>query len=329
MSSSHTSIFDIPHIVDELPDHLSSEDIWNCYRVSRTWPQAFNLHRYKNMRFTCLDPYQTWSILHNMHRIRNLTADLADADYFLDARCTRFKSFIFNNVGYTETEPSDNEWAEYAEWMHIPWLEDVHDIRVVTATIVERCPTLKMFDLTIANSDISYVDTLVRVYPMVPRSVTLRYLWRTRPGEFNAENLIEALLMHSANTLEVLKVSDNLHNVVHDIMAVLEGFPNLKKLETPGTQREDVEDEEAISVARKIDVLWNTSKSVKSLKTLSLHWSHETYQKIMSMNFERGMFYMKQIGLPEMTQQETAWMGLQWTSIADHVKSEESSKLMP
>jgi hypothetical protein len=274
-------------------------------------------------------------------------------------------------------------------------LDDVYDTRDVTAAIVECCPRLKSFDLTITNSDIGYVDTLVRAYPMGLRSVTLGHLWATSSSELNAAgNLIEALLVHSANTLEVLKVSHDLHNVVHDITAVLEGFPNLKNLEVtcqssfllddivrqtswsesslwetdPSTRstetslilpwectqletltfsigkivwdwgvsperlqeapREDVKEEEAIAVARKVGVLWNTLKSLKSLKTLSLHWSHETYQKIMPMSFERGVFYMKQIGLPEMTQQEAAWMGLEWTSIADHLKSEESSKLM-
>ncbi|KAK3810096.1 MAG: hypothetical protein J3Q66DRAFT_415289 [Benniella sp.] len=526
MPSSHLSIIDIPHIVDAISDHLSSKDIWCCYRVNRTWSQAFNFHRYKFVRFAYLDPYQTWNILHNAHMIRNLTVDLADAGYFLDARCTRLKSLICNNMGYTETTNHDNEWAEYAEWMPVtrteldptinalslisrnpeleqltvdhhhlncpqpfspdiltalslhqslrtiyinlrtpmrtfaallkhlprmlqelslvciveyewddeylpaielthptrlrrfvslgriawpdrhlipllkqsPWLEeiildDVLDIRDVTAAIVECCPRLNLLDLTIANSDIGYVDTLVRAYPMGLRSLTLGYLWGSRSGEPNAGNLIEALSVHSSNTLEVLKVSHGLHNVVHDITAVLEGFPNLKELEVTcqssfllddivhqtswsesslwetdpstgstesslilpwactqletltlfigniawgwcvsperlqETHQEDVKEEEAISVARKIGVLWNTLKSLKSLKTLSLHWSHETYQKIMSMSFDRAVLYMKQIGLPEMTQQEAAWMGLEWTSIVDHLKSEESSKL--
>ncbi|KAF9347478.1 hypothetical protein BGX34_003123, partial [Mortierella sp. NVP85] len=63
---------------------------------------------------------------------------------------------------------------------------------------------------------------------------------------------------------------------------------------------------EAIHVARKIGVLWNTFNSLKSLKTLSLDWSDKMRATIESMSFDRGVFYMKRIGLPEMTQEEAA-----------------------
>jgi hypothetical protein len=50
-------------------------------------------------------------------------------------------------------------------------------------------------------------------------------------------------------------------------------------------------------------------------------------QKLRSMIFDRAVFYMKQIGLPEMTPQEAAWMGMpNWESIADYLKSQEAAR---
>ncbi|KAF9351321.1 hypothetical protein BGX34_000652 [Mortierella sp. NVP85] len=86
-------------------------------------------------------------------------------------------------------------------------------------------------------------------------------------------------------------------------------------------------EEEAMSAACGLGILWNTLKSLKSLKTLSLHWGSDMNQKLRSMIFDRAVFYMKQIGLPQMTPQEAAWMGMRnWDSIGDFLKSQEAAR---
>ncbi|KAK3810097.1 MAG: hypothetical protein J3Q66DRAFT_352095 [Benniella sp.] len=271
-------------------------------------------------------------------------------------------------------------------------LDEVFNVHAVTTVIAECCPRLKSFDLKVTASNIHSVDTLIRAYPMGLRSVIFGSHRKSLSGEPYDRSIVDALLMHSANTLEVLRVYVAVHGVVHDIAAVLEGFPNLKELdvtcesfllddivrqtswtesslwetdpstgstgsslilpwactkleslslsigETPWDwnvpvgglhefQQKDVKEEEAISVARKVGVFWNTLKSLKSIYSWSLNWGYELRSTLESMSFERGVFYMKQIGLPEMTQQEADWMGLEWTSIADHLKSEETTRL--
>ncbi|KAF9346694.1 hypothetical protein BGX34_003712 [Mortierella sp. NVP85] len=277
-----------------------------------------------------------------------------------------------------------------------PWLEEiildeVFNIHAVTTVIAESCPRLKSFDLKVTASNIHSVDTLIRAYPMGLRSVIFGSHRMSLSGEPYDRSIVDALLMHSANTLEVLKVCVAVHGVVRDIAAVLEGFPNLKELDVPcesfllddivrqtswseslwetdpstGStesslvlpwacskleslylsigetrwdwnvpvgwlpefQQKDVKEEEAISVARKIGVFWNTLKSLKSIYSWSMNWGYDLRATLETMSFERGVFYMKQIGLPEMTQQEAVWMGLEWTSIADRLKSEETTRL--
>jgi hypothetical protein len=48
-----------------------------------------------------------------------------------------------------------------------------------------------------------------------------------------------------------------------------------------------------------------------SLKTLSLNWNQPVYQTIGTMPFDRGVYYMDQIGLSVITQAELEWIGVQ------------------
>ncbi|KAK3810095.1 MAG: hypothetical protein J3Q66DRAFT_352093 [Benniella sp.] len=564
MIPPHLSIFDISHIVDVISDHLSSKDIWCCYRVNRTWSQAFNLYRYKNVHFAYPDPHQTSHILHNAHMIRNLTVDLWDARCLLDARCTRLKDLVCTDEWYTEyretvkeftsssissvpgcicvwrsgsssstctctstsDEPPRPTWGEMprptwgelprltwgeplgSKWpdsdltgnalllisrnpgleqltvndsyknsgrifsqdiltalsvhqslrkisfnilipmgsfgailKHLPrtlhdleldgrlewrWDEDPPELELthtlqlrrlvlrkmrlpcrylisllqqspcleeislevygdfgsVMTALAEYCPRLKSIDLKIpANEEFLYAVDLVRVFPTGLRSFILESILNNPPYRHYFEELIEALLEHSSHTLEVLKIYGEWQDVVNDINAVLEGFPNLIELQVPHvwfhledivpqrnwTDRslwetdpstgstgpsltlpwactkletlslfigepltwdfENVEDEVAISVVCGFGILWNTLKSLKSFKTLSLYWSSDINRKLGSMRFERGVSYMKQIGLPEMTQQEAAWMGMKNWGLMEDYKSPKTARL--
>ncbi|KAG0196443.1 hypothetical protein BGX33_001633 [Mortierella sp. NVP41] len=69
-STPHISIFDIPHILDSICDHLSKDQLLHCLEVSRTWRQAFIPQALRHVRFTNLKDHQTWTILNSAAIIR-------------------------------------------------------------------------------------------------------------------------------------------------------------------------------------------------------------------------------------------------------------------
>ncbi|KAF9080644.1 hypothetical protein BGX23_001848 [Mortierella sp. AD031] len=78
-STPHISIFDIPHILDSICDHLSKDQLLHCLEVSRTWRQAFIPQALRHVRFTNLKDHQTWTILNSAAIIRSLKIDISDA----------------------------------------------------------------------------------------------------------------------------------------------------------------------------------------------------------------------------------------------------------
>lgn len=539
MAVPRLSVFDIPHIVDALCDHLDSKDIWHCYRVSRSWNTLFGPHRYKNVRFADLDASQTWHILDNAHRIRNLTVDLADAGYLIDAACTRLRELSCVDMGYMTwpvKEEEEDEWfweytptfinleptanalslisrnpgLEQLKINHIgygahvdpftkqtlttllhhpalkriyinlhlylktvmallahlprtlqdleldlemyydhgevhttpplqltqptllrrfihreslvnyediflipllkqcPLLEEVHlgyvtesTFSEIVSALSENCPRLQSFTHEFRNSDlIRTVNTLLDAYPNGLRSINLTSAWYYTVDSSSVESdtgaLIRALLKYSANTLEIVSLTGQMRHWIKGINILLEQCPNLKELHVLGDyihldeivqqtnwetrslwdlpepastrsresslllpwvckklealslfiykpqstsvdfgvqpherdqETNDMIEELALSTVLQVGVLWKTLKSLKSLKTLSLNWDQPVYQTIGTMPFDRGVFYMDQIGLSGITQPELEWMGVQWEAIVDRLRSEETGKM--
>lgn len=89
----------------------------------------------------------------------------------------------------------------------------------------------------------------------------------------------------------------------------------------------DLIEELALSTVLQVGILWKTLKTLPRLKTLSLNWDQPVYQTIGTMPFDRGVYYMDQIGLTGITQAELEWMGVQWEAISERLKSEEAAKL--
>jgi len=56
-------------------------------------------------------------------------------------------------------------------------------------------------------------------------------------------------------------------------------------------------EELALTTVLQVGVLWKSLKSLKSLKTLSLTGDQLVYQTIETMPFDRGVYYIDQIGL--------------------------------
>ncbi|KAF9082038.1 hypothetical protein BGX23_000176 [Mortierella sp. AD031] len=84
ITNSRISIFDIPHILDLICDHLSQEQLLHCRQVSRPWYDLFHPQALRNVRFVNLKKHQTWEILDRAARIRSLTVDISDAGWFLN-----------------------------------------------------------------------------------------------------------------------------------------------------------------------------------------------------------------------------------------------------
>ncbi|KAF9209765.1 hypothetical protein BGZ49_001407 [Haplosporangium sp. Z 27] len=82
--SRAAAIFDIPFIVELICNHLTSKEIWTCYRVNTAWRELFGIYRYQNVRFANLNSEQTWDILENACRIRTLEIDIQEGRLFLD-----------------------------------------------------------------------------------------------------------------------------------------------------------------------------------------------------------------------------------------------------
>ncbi|KAF9360807.1 hypothetical protein BGX26_007569 [Mortierella sp. AD094] len=61
--SGSVPIFDIPHVVSFICDNLTSRDIWSCYRVNKTWREAFDSHRHRTVRFVSLPASRSWDTL--------------------------------------------------------------------------------------------------------------------------------------------------------------------------------------------------------------------------------------------------------------------------
>ncbi|KAK3839918.1 MAG: hypothetical protein J3R72DRAFT_492251 [Linnemannia gamsii] len=83
-STTQISIFDIPHILDQICDDLSKDQLLACLDVSRTWRVLFIPQALRHVRFSNLKSHQTWTILHRASLIRSLTIDIADAGWFLN-----------------------------------------------------------------------------------------------------------------------------------------------------------------------------------------------------------------------------------------------------
>ncbi|KAF9352596.1 hypothetical protein BGX34_012070 [Mortierella sp. NVP85] len=570
-------VFDIPHIVDSICDHLDSKDIWRCYRVSRSWRYLFGPHRYKNVRFADLDASQTWHILDNAHRIRNLTVDLADAEYLLrtTTRCTRLRELSCVDMGYMTWPAKEEEdewfWEYTPTWINLepsanalslihrnPGLEQLkinhivygasvdpftkqvlnallhhpalkrisinlqmylhavmallthlpstlqeleldldiycdhvlaaqqqqqqittttsttntmtttttlplqlpHTTRLrrlvyreslvdyehiilipllkqcplleeldfgfvsegafseIVTTLTGYCPRLQSFTHEFRNSDLlRTVNILLEASLHGLRALHLTSAWFYTVDNSSVEAdtgaLVKALLKYSAHTIEVISLSGQMRHWIKGMNAVLEQCPNLKELHVLGDyihlddivqqtrwetrslwgppasgasssaaaaaagttttttttpessnglllpwackkleslslflykpqstaidfsvqpherdqETNDMIEELALTTVLQVGVLWKTLKSLKSLKTLSLNWDQPVYQTIGTMPFDRGVYYMDQIGLSGITQAELEWMGVQWEAIIDRLRSEEAAKL--
>ncbi|KAG0279254.1 hypothetical protein BGZ95_001843 [Linnemannia exigua] len=82
-STTHISIFDIPHILDQVCDELSKHQLFTCLNVSRTWCALFTPQVLRHVCFSNLESHQTWAILHRVSRIRSLTVDISNAAWLL------------------------------------------------------------------------------------------------------------------------------------------------------------------------------------------------------------------------------------------------------
>ncbi|KAG0373826.1 hypothetical protein BGX24_011194 [Mortierella sp. AD032] len=83
-STTQISIFDIPHILDQICDDLSKDQLLTCLDVSRTWRVLFTPQALHHVRFSNLKSHQTCTILRRASLIRSLTVDIADAGWFLN-----------------------------------------------------------------------------------------------------------------------------------------------------------------------------------------------------------------------------------------------------
>ncbi|KAF9912721.1 hypothetical protein EC991_009457 [Linnemannia zychae] len=78
------TIFDIPHILDQICDDLSKDDLLVCLDVSRAWRILFTPQALRHVRFSNLKSHQTWTILNRTSLIRSLKVDISDAGWFLN-----------------------------------------------------------------------------------------------------------------------------------------------------------------------------------------------------------------------------------------------------
>ncbi|KAG0272695.1 hypothetical protein BGZ95_011519 [Linnemannia exigua] len=83
-STTQISIFDIPHILDQICDDLSKDQLLACLDVSQAWRVLFTPQALRHVRFSNLKSHQTRTILHRASLIRSLTIDISDAGWFLN-----------------------------------------------------------------------------------------------------------------------------------------------------------------------------------------------------------------------------------------------------
>ncbi|KAF9135654.1 hypothetical protein BGW39_001534 [Mortierella sp. 14UC] len=83
-SRPQLSIFNIPHILDQICDELSKDQLLVCLDVSRTWRVLFTAQALRHVRFSNLKSHQTRTILSRASLIRSLTIDISDAGWFLN-----------------------------------------------------------------------------------------------------------------------------------------------------------------------------------------------------------------------------------------------------
>ncbi|KAF9133174.1 hypothetical protein BGW39_010387 [Mortierella sp. 14UC] len=80
---SHVTLFELPHLLDLICSHLSTNDLIPCTQVSSLWNHLFRQQLLRHIRFADLKKETTWDILDHAHRIRSLQIDIADGGWFL------------------------------------------------------------------------------------------------------------------------------------------------------------------------------------------------------------------------------------------------------
>ncbi|KAG0215223.1 hypothetical protein B0O80DRAFT_474694 [Mortierella sp. GBAus27b] len=90
---------------------------------------------------------------------------------------------------------------------------------------------------------------------------------------------------------------------------------------------DDLIEDFATATILQIGILLSTLRSLKCLKHKQIYWNRNVNEAIEPLSFERGVFYMNQMGLRGITQDDMYDMGFGWKSTADCQRAEESEKL--
>ncbi|KAG0300511.1 hypothetical protein BGZ98_009126 [Dissophora globulifera] len=139
---SKCTIFEIPHILDEICESLSSRDVLSCYSCCRAWRALFDNHRFSTVRFADLCSEQTWAVLENSRCIRDLQVDLVDAGLLLDSRCINLRRLRCVDFGYTAwsqvQDLSDDEFQAGVDLCQQPL-----DSSVNALGLIQRNPGLQ------------------------------------------------------------------------------------------------------------------------------------------------------------------------------------------
>ncbi|KAG0365176.1 hypothetical protein BC939DRAFT_434114 [Gamsiella multidivaricata] len=229
MPASRISIFDIPLVVEAICDHLTTKDIWRCYRVNKSWSDLFSPHRCKHIQFLDLDSTQTWYILNNAHHIRELKVDLADATDLLNSSCTRLEKLSCVNFGYM-TWPSTVHQDEWALDFTPRWIDLEPSINALS--LIKMNPRLRELNI------LWYPAIGIPVRPFTPTVLSAlsshRFLRSMSISLRSTHKELVALLTHCPPHLEELelqcKVSYPFGEEGQHIPLVLSGPTNLRCL---------------------------------------------------------------------------------------------------
>ncbi|KAI8600531.1 hypothetical protein EDD21DRAFT_131365 [Dissophora ornata] len=165
-------------------------------------------------------------------------------------------------------------------------------------TVLEQCPNLRELDIqcqTLALDDIARDVNLETIPAWATASIV--------------QGLAEATTMLPWVCSKLESVTLFIEQSTHDNSTILapQKPHQTVELTADATRR----------TAIQVGLLYNTLRSLKSLKKVSFVWDWSLLHAIRNVPLERACAYMEQVGLPRVNQMDMEWISIDWSTIAD------------